>query len=175
MANAAVSPRDPQTLAELRDYLLAIDRRLAASDSTVPDYVAAWRTGYRLALRFGAADEANELRPPDADGQPVLAAYFAAFALGGLAQVREKLARLVAFCNQQAVAKRQASPNAELEFSNEKSPRQWAKVFRCSWDTLKRRMAAGKIRYCKLSTKSYRIAIADLPAEEPSKQRADPK
>jgi hypothetical protein len=97
-ADVIASMRDPQSPMELREYIFAIYRHLAESQSLC-DFAAAWRKGYDLALRFGAADEAKELRPPDADGEPANAAYFAAFTVDGVSQVREKLARLVAWCN----------------------------------------------------------------------------
>ena len=49
------------------------------------------------------------------------------------------------------------------EWSGPKSPSQWAKVFDCSWKTIKRRMDSGILRFKCESTKSYRIHVDDIP------------
>jgi hypothetical protein len=71
------------------------------------------------------------------------------------------------------LAAKEAPPatSDDLEWTRAQSPSDWRKVFRLSWDTLKRRMKDGKIRYKKLTTKSYQLAIADLPDAEQEKFR----
>jgi hypothetical protein len=59
-----------------------------------------------------------------------------------------------------------------LAWTTPDSPQRWAKVFGFSVDTLKRRFKAGQIRHKKLSTKSYQIAVDDLPAAQQTKFRA---
>jgi hypothetical protein len=58
-----------------------------------------------------------------------------------------------------------------LDWTPSDGPKQWAKLFNFSTQTFKRRCAAGKIRHRKLSSKSYQIAIADIPAKHQSKFR----
>jgi hypothetical protein len=48
-------------------------------------------------------------------------------------------------------------------WSEPTTPSQWAKVFGLSWDALRRRFNDGSIRNKKLSTKSYRVHVDDLP------------
>lgn len=48
-------------------------------------------------------------------------------------------------------------------WSSPRSPAEWAKAFRVSWDTLKKRFDDGSIRATKLTTKSYRVHVDDLP------------
>jgi len=43
------------------------------------------------------------------------------------------------------------------------TPTELARLYDRSWDTIKRRMAAGTIRYVKHSTKDYQIHVDDLP------------
>ena len=62
-----------------------------------------------------------------------------------------------------------AAETRGIPMTNADSPSRWAKVFQCSWDTLKRRLKEGAIRHKKLSVKSYQIAIDDLPECEKSK------
>ncbi|MCC6126898.1 MAG: hypothetical protein IT426_18190 [Pirellulales bacterium] len=50
-------------------------------------------------------------------------------------------------------------------WSKPDGPKQWAKMFNLSWDTLKGRIESGQIRAKMLSTKSYRIHVDDLPPE----------
>jgi hypothetical protein len=52
---------------------------------------------------------------------------------------------------------------ADGPWSPPDSPAGWSKRFKVSWDTLKRRFKDGSIRYKKLSSKSYRIHLDDLP------------
>ena len=49
------------------------------------------------------------------------------------------------------------------EWSVPKSPAEWSKLFKVSWDTLKKRFDNGSIRTTKLSTKSYRVHVDDVP------------
>lgn len=49
------------------------------------------------------------------------------------------------------------------------SPASWARRFGISWDTLKQRILDKSIRAKKLSSKSYRIHVDDLPSDERSK------
>ncbi len=51
----------------------------------------------------------------------------------------------------------------EIKYSAADTPSRWAKKFGISLDTLQRRIKDGKIRVMKDSTKSYRIAVEDLP------------
>jgi hypothetical protein len=55
--------------------------------------------------------------------------------------------------------------SGNAQWSEPDAPSQWAKRFGCSWDTLKRRFADGSIRHLKLSTKSYRIHLDDVPTK----------
>jgi hypothetical protein len=64
--------------------------------------------------------------------------------------------------------------NLQPEMTTADSPSRWAKMFGISLSTLKRRFADGSIRHKKLSTKSYQIAIDDLPAKHQGKFRAQP-
>ncbi len=61
---------------------------------------------------------------------------------------------------------------ADPEWTTPDSPQRWAKVFGFSVDTLKRRFKDKKIRYKKLSSKSYQIAVDDLPAIHQAKFRS---
>jgi hypothetical protein len=54
-------------------------------------------------------------------------------------------------------------------WSKADSPSRWEKVFDCSWKTLARRIQDGKIRCLRLSTKSYKIAIDDIPPPHQAK------
>jgi len=58
-----------------------------------------------------------------------------------------------------------------VEWTTADSPSRWAKLFDISPPTFMRRLKEGKIRHKKLSTKSYLIAIADLPAMHQAKFR----
>jgi hypothetical protein len=60
-------------------------------------------------------------------------------------------------------AKPPAKPDQEGPWSKPDGPRQWARVFGFSVDTLMRRFADGTIRHKKYSPKSYAIHVADLP------------
>ncbi len=68
-----------------------------------------------------------------------------------------------------AVGRAGADPNPEMTTPD--SPGRWAKLFGFSANTLKRRFKDGAIRHKKLSSKSYQIAIDDLPAIHQSKFR----
>lgn len=61
--------------------------------------------------------------------------------------------------------RREAEGALEVDgpWSNPDGPGQWAKKFGCSWDTLKRRFDDGRIRYKKITSKSYKIHVDDLP------------
>lgn len=54
-------------------------------------------------------------------------------------------------------------PPSDGPWSPPDSPAGWAKRFKLSWDTLKRRFEDGSIRYKKLTSKSYRIHRDDMP------------
>jgi hypothetical protein len=60
-------------------------------------------------------------------------------------------------------------------WSKPKSPKELVRVFGVSWSTIKRRFKDGKIRHHRLSTKSYKVAVADLPANERTEQESAPK
>lgn len=62
-----------------------------------------------------------------------------------------------------------------LEWTPPDSPQVWAKLFRFSVRTLMRRFKEGRIRHRKLSSKSYQIAVADLPADHQRKFRTSTK
>jgi hypothetical protein len=51
----------------------------------------------------------------------------------------------------------------DLEYTPPDSPSRWAKRFNVSPKTFKRYVEGGKIRGIKISDRSYRIAVADLP------------
>jgi hypothetical protein len=51
-------------------------------------------------------------------------------------------------------------------WSEAKSPKQWARDFGVSVDTIKRRFKDGAITAKPLSTKLYRVAVKDLPADK---------
>jgi len=63
------------------------------------------------------------------------------------------------------------APAAKPEWTPPNSPQHWAKLFDFSVDTLKRRFKDKTIRHKKLSSKSYQIAVDDLPAIHQSKFR----
>jgi hypothetical protein len=65
-----------------------------------------------------------------------------------------------AFCRLSARLENKAENN---QWSNQDSPKQWAKRFGFSVDTLNRRFKDGTIRFKKLSPKSYCINVDDLP------------
>jgi hypothetical protein len=67
------------------------------------------------------------------------------------------------------------STATQLEWTRPGGLSQWAKVFGFSPTTLKRRFNDGKIRHKKLSTKSYQVAVDDLPSDQQSKFRTGPK
>lgn len=50
-------------------------------------------------------------------------------------------------------------------YSRPRSPSEWEKIFDLSWRTIKRRIDSGKIRAKKISTKSYRIHVNDVPGQ----------
>ena len=50
------------------------------------------------------------------------------------------------------------------KWSEPRSPSEWAKQFNMSWDTLKSRIDDKSIRAKKLTSKSYRVHLDDLPA-----------
>jgi hypothetical protein len=58
-----------------------------------------------------------------------------------------------------------------MEWTTADGPAQWAKMFGVSPTTFKRRLKDGSIRHKKLSTKSYQLAIDDLPAKHQAKFR----
>ncbi len=60
---------------------------------------------------------------------------------------------------------------AGLALTRPDFPSQWAKIFGISRSTLMRRFKDGKIRFNKLSSKSYQIVIDDLPAQFQDKFR----
>jgi hypothetical protein len=62
-------------------------------------------------------------------------------------------------------------PPAEPEWTPADTLSRWAKLFGFSVDTLKRRFKDGLIRHKKLSTKSYQIAVDDVPAPHQTKFR----
>jgi hypothetical protein len=57
------------------------------------------------------------------------------------------------------------SNDGDVKWSKADSPARWAKVFGVSWSTLKRRFEKQTIRNKKLTTKSYQVAIADIPSK----------
>ncbi len=59
----------------------------------------------------------------------------------------------------------------EIEWTTPDLPSQWARLFRVSRSTFMRRLQEGSIRHKKLSSKSYQIAVADLPAMHREKFR----
>ena len=50
------------------------------------------------------------------------------------------------------------------------SPSELKKIFKVSWDTLKRWFEAGNVRHQRLSTKSYRIHLEDFPSDWTDRQ-----
>ena len=60
----------------------------------------------------------------------------------------------------------QALKDEPAVWSKPDFPSQWARVFACSVDTLKRRVREGKMRVKKLSTKSWQIHVDDLPGSQ---------
>jgi hypothetical protein len=58
-----------------------------------------------------------------------------------------------------------------MEWTTADGPAQWAKMFGVSPTTFKRRLKDGSIRHKKLSTKSYQLAIDDLPAKHQARFR----
>ncbi len=57
------------------------------------------------------------------------------------------------------------------EWTSADGPTQWARIFGVSASTFMRRIKEKKIRHKQLSTKSYQIAIDDLPAAHQEKFR----
>ncbi len=55
-----------------------------------------------------------------------------------------------------------------VTWSVEDTPSRWAKKFGISVDTFKRRVKVGKIRAIKLSDRSYKVDLHDLPGAEKS-------
>ena len=53
----------------------------------------------------------------------------------------------------------------QLNLSRARPPQEWAIVFDMSWDTIKRRIDAGAILAERINSKSWKIAIDDLPPE----------
>jgi len=51
------------------------------------------------------------------------------------------------------------------QWSEAKSPSEWATIFKCSWRTLKKRIGSGDVRAKQLTNKSYRIHNDDLPTK----------
>jgi hypothetical protein len=62
-------------------------------------------------------------------------------------------------------------PATEIQWTTADGLSQWAKLFGFSVTTLKRRFKDGTIKHKKMSSKSYQIAVADLPAKHQSKFR----
>jgi hypothetical protein len=58
-----------------------------------------------------------------------------------------------------------------VEWTTPDGPTRWAKLFGVSPTTFKRWLTDGRIRHKKLSSKSYQIALADLPANHRAKYR----
>jgi hypothetical protein len=67
------------------------------------------------------------------------------------------------------------SATDQIEWTRPDSPKCWAKLFGCSPSTFTRRCREAKIRHKKLSTKSYQVAIDDLPTIHQAKFRSQPK
>ena len=65
------------------------------------------------------------------------------------------------------------TPVDKIDWTTPDLPSRWARMFAMSLDTFKRRIEKGQIRYKKLSTKSYQIAIDDLPAKHQAKFRGE--
>ncbi|HEY4759559.1 MAG TPA: hypothetical protein VIH42_03165 [Thermoguttaceae bacterium] len=59
----------------------------------------------------------------------------------------------------------QATNDNRDRWSKPNGPSQWAKFYGISVDTMIRRFQDGKIRNKKLSTKSYRVHVDDLPKQ----------
>ena len=60
-----------------------------------------------------------------------------------------------------------AKSDREGLWSQQDTPTRWAKVFGVSVDTIKRRFKDQTIRNTKLSARSYRVNLHDLPATHP--------
>ncbi|MCX7429063.1 MAG: hypothetical protein NTW96_25980 [Planctomycetia bacterium] len=58
------------------------------------------------------------------------------------------------------------------EYSRERTPLQWAKLFHVHRDTFVKRCREGKIRARKLSDKSYRVHVDDLPRDHPEARKS---
>jgi len=88
-------------------------------------------------------------------------------AVGLLAKWRTTLLDMVERINKEVEAgmKREFPDIPDGPWSPPDSPASWAKRFGVSWDTLKRRFADGTIRHKKLTAKSYRIHLDDMPSK----------
>ena len=52
------------------------------------------------------------------------------------------------------------------EYSQPRSPQEWEAIFDCAWRTIKRGIKDRKIRALKISSKSYRIHLKDIPVSK---------
>ena len=50
----------------------------------------------------------------------------------------------------------------EVEYIGPKSPSEWAKIFKVSWITIRRRIDARKIRAIQINSKSWKIVSEDV-------------
>jgi len=66
---------------------------------------------------------------------------------------------------------RQAIRGEAVEWSRPESPKRWAKVFNCAPRTVRRWFEQQKIRNRKLSTRSYVVAVGDLPPSDRDRYR----
>jgi hypothetical protein len=66
----------------------------------------------------------------------------------------------------------QVTEPGPLGWSSAEPPSEWERVFHCCWRTILRRMRGKKVRFLKLSTKSYKIAIDDIPGPHQERFRS---
>jgi hypothetical protein len=139
--------------------------------------VVAWRRVYDAALAAKAPEPLVAAVVLPQGYAPDVAAGFHLSDSTVRLELQDAVARLWQWTQGQLQLKPPAAAAAaeKLDWSHPQNPAQWARVFGVSVNTIKRRFAAGTIRNRKLSTKSYIVAVDDLPANEKGKYRTTPK
>jgi hypothetical protein len=138
-----------------------------AKDEDDDDFRSVWRTEYNFWL--GAREYVRgilKLRKPSRPALPIEDDAFGAHAASP--DTRDTIGTDPAARDQPVRGRddsQQAPTAVPPKWSEADSPSRWAKRFGFSLDSLKRMAEAGTIRVKRLSTKSWQIAVDDLPAE----------
>jgi hypothetical protein len=133
-----------------------------------PDFLATAPEGAHLVVEFVCLANATKIicaacERLGLDSSPIaLASKHPEKLSKGSRQVEAVLARLRVRLDAQAPA--------DGPWSEPNSPSQWARVFRVSTQTIRRRFKEGKIRSKKYTAKSYAVHVDDLP-----KASSDPR